>query len=316
MQQVKSRIDGGVGIIELSNPPHEFMTSKMVAELDELTLAWELDAEVKAIIITGTKPGTFITHFSVSELGDASQAMPALDLPRALQLALEGVVRGVEVSQRFLEHLPALRRSFEKSTPILPLRTLFRLSQIHRVFSRLERMNKVVIAAINGTTMGGGCELTLACDYRLMARGDHVIGLVEVLGGIVPGAGGTQRLAAAVGKTRAVELVLDGAVLSPDEAERIGLVTRAVDADQLMPEALKLARRMALRPPQAVGHAKRCIRVGASLPIDDGLAFERLALALLGTSRDARRLAEAYLERFGSGQTPRQIFDALRTDGA
>src|SRR4051812_41474211 len=85
MQQVKSRIEGGVGIIELSNPPHELMTSRMVAELDELTLRWEVDAEVKAIVITGTKPGTFITHFSVEELGDAAQAMPALDLPRALQ---------------------------------------------------------------------------------------------------------------------------------------------------------------------------------------------------------------------------------------
>ena len=83
-----------------------------------------------------------------------------------------------------------------------PLRPLLEIGRIHDVFTRLETMDKAVIAAINGTAMGGGCELALACDYRLMARGDHVIGLIEVLAGIVPGAGGTQRLARTVGGTR------------------------------------------------------------------------------------------------------------------
>jgi enoyl-CoA hydratase/carnithine racemase len=193
------------------------------------------------------------------------------------------------------------------------LRPLLSLTQIHRVFARLERMNKVVICAINGTAMGGGCELALACDYRLMADGDHVIGLVEVLGGIIPGAGGTQRLAATVGRAKAVEMMLDGTVLSPRHAASIGLVTRVVPSEQLMPEALGLAERMATRPPLAVSGAKRTGRVGASLPLDDGLAFERLCFVACGLHPDARQRGLSYLKAFETGKSAREIFDALRS---
>jgi enoyl-CoA hydratase len=309
MAQVESRRDGPVGIITLSNPPHQFMTTAMVRELDALTARWEADPEVRAIIITGSGDGTFITHFSVDELARANRAVPDGELPGLVRLLLPGLIRRVDVAQHMVERLPVARKLFDACLRGAPgLGVLLPLLQIHRVFSRLERMDKPVIAAINGTAMGGGCELALACDYRLMARGDHVIGLVEVLGAIIPGAGGTQRMAATVGKARAVELLLDGSVLAPDEAERIGLISRAVDADALLDEALALAHRLATRSPSAVGHAKRAVRVGASLPLDDGLTFEKIAFVLVGISLDARTAGREYVALFRSGKSSRAIF--------
>ncbi|HEX5655792.1 MAG TPA: enoyl-CoA hydratase/isomerase family protein [Polyangiales bacterium] len=311
MQQVRSRIDGPIGIIELHNPPDQFMTTRMVEQLDLLTEQWEADPTLRVIVITGTKPGTFITHFSVHELARGGGALALDQLPAPLRVVIEGALERVDASHRLLEQLPSLRKLLESSARP-PFKMLLSIGTIHRVFTRLERMDKVVIAAINGTAMGGGCELALACDYRLMARGDHAIGLVEVLGGIIPGAGGTQRLCRAVGAARAREMMLDGTTVSPDEAERIGLVTRAVDADELMDEAMTLARRMATRPRQAVLGVKRAVAIGATLPADDGLAVEKLSFLLAGAQSEALRRAKDYVAQFSTGKSARAIFDELR----
>jgi enoyl-CoA hydratase len=310
MEQIRHRIEGSVGIIELYNPPHQFMTQRMVGELDDLTEQWQSDPAVRAIVLTGAHPEAFITHFSIEELAKLNAA--AADVPDSVKAALGGVLGGLERGQQLLEHLPTFRKSVEAGIRKTPLRGLVGLFQIHRVFSRFERMDKAVIAAINGTAMGGGCELALACDYRLMSRGNHGIGLIEVLGGLIPGAGGTQRLARTVGHARAIEMLLDGWVLSPDEAQRFGLITYAVEPEKLMDEATTLARRLASRPLGAVGHVKRAIRMGATLPIDDGLAFEKLSFASASTSIDARIAGEFYLEQFNAGRHPREIFDRLR----
>src|SRR5688500_5678072 len=100
MQQIRARIREQVGIIELDNPPDQFMTTRMVAELDELTSEWEVDPGVRAIVITGSMPGTFITHFSVEELERASRGLPPDGLPRSAELALQTMVRGMEAAQR------------------------------------------------------------------------------------------------------------------------------------------------------------------------------------------------------------------------
>lgn len=313
MQQVRFRLEDSVGVIELHNPPEQFMTTRMIRELDELTRRLEADASVRALVITGTKPGTFITHFSVKELEASAKAA---DLPGPVKALLGTALRGLRRGQRTLDALPALRRAVDASLVKTPLGPLVEVGRIHEVFARLESMDKAVIAAINGTTMGGGCELALACDYRLMARGDHVIGLIEVLAGIIPGAGGTQRLARTVGHARAVEMLLEGSVLDPERAERIGLISRAVDADKLMPEAMALARRLATRPPLAVGHAKRAVKLGGSLPLPDGLLYEQLAFVQSGTTDDARAGAKHFGESFRQGLRSREIFAKLRSGEA
>ncbi len=151
-----------------------------------------------------------------------------------------------------------------------------------------------VIAAINGTAMGGGCELALACDFRYMARGGQ-IGLPEVRVGILPGAGGTQRMTRLLGAAQALELLLLGNTLDAEAAERVGLVHRACDPDQLMPDVLALASELASRPRLSIALIKQCVRQGAEMSLLDGLKFEQDAFWQTMRSEDAARLMREYL---------------------
>lgn len=165
----------------------------------------------------------------------------------------------------------------------------------HKLFLKLESLPQIVIAAINGTAMGGGCELALACDFRLMARGSSRIGLPEVRVGILPGAGGTQRLARLLGAAKAMELMLMGDAVDADIAGRIGLVHRTCDANQLMPEALAFAQELAKRPPLSVALIKRLVHRGAGMPLEDALRLEQDAFWQTMRSPDATRLMREYL---------------------
>jgi enoyl-CoA hydratase/carnithine racemase len=165
---------------------------------------------------------------------------------------------------------------------------------MHQLLLRLQSLPQPVIAAINGTAMGGGCELSLACDLRIMAtRG--VIGLPEVRVGILPGAGGTQRMTRLLGVAKAMEMMLLGEAVDSETAERIGLVHRAVDPNALMPETLALANELASRPRLSLALIKQCILQGSEMPLIDGLRFEQDAFWKTMRSDDASRLMRAYL---------------------
>jgi enoyl-CoA hydratase len=170
---------------------------------------------------------------------------------------------------------------------------------MHRLLLFLQEMSKPVIAAVNGTAMGGGWELALACDFRYVARGG-VIGLPEVRVGILPGAGGTQRMTRLLGTAKALELMLLGEVVSADEAERIGLVHKAVEPDQLLPQALALAKELASRPALSIALIKRCVLKGSDLPLVDALKLEQQAFMETMRSDDASRLMREY----NAGDTP------------
>jgi enoyl-CoA hydratase len=165
----------------------------------------------------------------------------------------------------------------------------------HKLFLKLQSLPQPVIAAINGTAMGGGCELSLACDFRYMARGDGRIGLPEVRVGILPGAGGTQRMARLLGAARAMELMLLGDAVDADTAERIGLVHRACDPDQLILDALAFASELAKRPPLSIALIKQCVLQGSEMPLEDALHFEQDAFWQTMRSPDAARLMREYL---------------------
>jgi enoyl-CoA hydratase len=161
----------------------------------------------------------------------------------------------------------------------------------------LARMKKVVIAAINGHALGGGCELALACDYRIMAAGKGLIGLPEATLGILPGAGGTQRLPRLVGLTKAVDILLRGKAMGPEEALQIGLVDRVVEAATFMEEVMKFAEQLASGAGKAMGYIKAAVREGIDLPMDQALAVERrYGLENLGT-HDAREGLRAFAEK-------------------
>ncbi|HSL10040.1 MAG TPA: enoyl-CoA hydratase-related protein [Actinomycetota bacterium] len=167
----------------------------------------------------------------------------------------------------------------------------------------LERIPKVAIAAVNGYALGGGLELALACDLRYLGD-DAKVGQPEVTIGVIPGAGGTQRLVPLVGVGRARELVYSGRIVAASEASAIGLAEKVLSADEVIGTAIDDARRFAEGPRQALAAAKEAFRAAIATPGEPGISAERDAfLALFGTS-DQREGMAAFLEkrppRFGS----------------
>jgi len=151
---------------------------------------------------------------------------------------------------------------------------------------------KPVIAAINATLSGGGLELAMTCDFRFMARGASA-SQGEINVGILPGGGGTQRMPRLTGMPRSMELMLTGRRIYPDEAERIGLITRACDPAELMPLVMAFARDLAAKPPKAVEYIRRCVYEGWDLPLAQGLQLERqLFMELLKTPEALQRMRD------------------------
>jgi enoyl-CoA hydratase/carnithine racemase len=174
--------------------------------------------------------------------------------------------------------------------------TMYRyIGRFQSVYTRLERLPQVTIAAVNGYALGGGCELTLACDIRICAE-DARFGQPEILLGVIPGAGGTQRLPRIVGVGRAKELIYSGRMVDADEALRIGLVNEVVAPDQVYERAVKVAKRYAAGPTVALKAAKEVIQNGIDVDMTTGLLLERQAFAALFSSEDQTIGMETFVE--------------------
>jgi enoyl-CoA hydratase len=163
-------------------------------------------------------------------------------------------------------------------------------------WDRIWAIRTPVIAAVRGFALGGGCELAMSCDM-IIAADDAQFGQPEIKLGVMPGAGGTQRLTRAIGTAKAMELILTGRNLGAAEAEAAGLVTTVVAPDETLPAALDLAVRIAAQPPIAVQAAKQAIRRAAELPLSAGLDFERRAFFLLFASDDQTEGMAAFTEK-------------------
>jgi len=170
------------------------------------------------------------------------------------------------------------------------------LRDLRAALRAIEASPKVFVAAVNGAALGGGCELALACDLRI-ASTTAELGLPEVGLGIIPGAGGTQRLPRAIGVARAKDLILTGRRVSGEEAARLGLVSRAVEPERLLPEALSYAEQVARNAPVSLRQAKRAVDEGLGLPLEQALDLEhQLYQACLGT-RDRVEALQAFAEK-------------------
>jgi enoyl-CoA hydratase len=172
----------------------------------------------------------------------------------------------------------------------------------NETLNRLEQTPKLVIAALNGHTVGGGLEIAMAADIRVARRGAGKIGLPEVNLGVLPGTGGTQRLTRLVGKASAIELMVTGRTFDFDEAKSRGIVTdvwESADAGAFLKKVLEYAQQFT--PPnmasKAVGNIKRSVQTGAELPFQDALAVERELQQLLFQSSDAKEGIAAYVEK-------------------
>ena len=163
------------------------------------------------------------------------------------------------------------------------------------VFARVEQLPKPTIAAINGYALGGGCELSLACDFRICSS-DSNLGQPEILLGVIPGAGATQRLPRLIGVGRAKEIIYSGRFVPAEEALAIGLVHEVVESDDVYPRAVKLAGRLARGPAVALMAAKQAIQNGMQVDMANGLLIERQAFAALFATEDQKIGMKSFVE--------------------
>ena len=172
----------------------------------------------------------------------------------------------------------------------------YHTSLTRRLFDTIGGLRQPVVAAVQAAAVGGGLELALSCDL-IVADDRARLGVPEVGLGLIPGAGGTQRLPRRIGAARAAELVLRGRLLKAAEAERIGLVNEAVPVGTALDRALELAAELASRPAVAVQAAKRAMRIGSELPLSEGLDVEHTEFLATLASADAREGVDAFLNR-------------------
>ncbi|MDQ6693092.1 MAG: enoyl-CoA hydratase-related protein [Chloroflexota bacterium] len=164
------------------------------------------------------------------------------------------------------------------------------------VFSKLERLTIPVVVAINGYALGGGCELALCGDIRLAADTAQ-LGQPEINLGVIPGYGGTQRLARVIGRDRAKGLIFTGERVGAEDAYRLGLIDRVVPAAELVDEAMQLARNLAAKAPRALALAKMAINEGSSMSLEEGLELEATLFGQAAETEDRKEGAKAFIEK-------------------
>jgi enoyl-CoA hydratase len=192
-------------------------------------------------------------------------------------------------------------KAFAAGADLNALKALTMRDVIHNaagqvVLKKLENCNKPVIAAVNGVAFGGGCELALACDIRIAAE-NAKFGLPELGVGVLPGAGGTQRLAKLIGLGRAKEVILAGRIIAADEAVEIGLAFKSVPLKTLLEEAKKIAATIMTKSPFALSLAKKALNAALSTDQETGMLLEQFAFAMAMASEDKVEGIQAFLEK-------------------
>jgi enoyl-CoA hydratase len=242
--------DGAVATVTVNRPKVlNALNAQTLAELARAIEELDVDADVRAIVLTGAGDRAFIAGADINEL------------------ATQSPVAGRELARRG-----------------------------QALFARIEQLGKPVIAAIGGFALGGGCELAMACTFRVAAD-TAKLGQPEVNLGLIPGYGGSQRLPRLVGKDRAMELILTGRQVTAEEALRIGLVTRVVPAAALAQEAKLFAQELASKAPIALRYAKLAIERGVDMPFESGCDLEATLFGLCASTEDMAEGTKAFLEK-------------------
>ncbi|HEX7951106.1 MAG TPA: enoyl-CoA hydratase-related protein [Candidatus Limnocylindrales bacterium] len=257
-----------------------------------------------------TMPLVRVTLPAPSPAGDVDGvALVVLDRPAVLNALNFALIEALTDALEVLDREPACRvivltgagdRAFAAGADIRELAAQSPTSltvddHFHR-WERIKRIRKPIVAAVRGFALGGGCELAMTCDL-IVAGEDAQFGQPEIKLGVMPGAGGTQRLTRAIGKAKAMELVLTGRTMGAREAEAHGLVTSVVPAEVTVPAALELAAKIAAMPPVAVLAAKAAVNRAQELPLEAGLEFERRSFYLLFDTEDQKEGMAAFGEK-------------------
>jgi enoyl-CoA hydratase len=249
---VKYRVEEGIAIFEMDDPPANTYTYEMMQQLDTTILKARMDENVHVILIRGAGEKFFSAGASIPMLTKAD---------------------------------PTFKYYF--------------CLHANETLSRLEQTPKLVIAALNGHTVGGGLEIALACDIRIAKKEGGKIGLPEVNLGVLPGTGGTQRFARVIGRAKALELMATGRTFSFEEALEIGLIQYIYDRENFWDDVMAYAKQFC--PPnkasRAVGRIKRSVVTGMEVGFSEALGIERELQQLLFTSEDAKEGLAAYVEK-------------------
>ena len=275
---------GRVLLARLHGGPRGEFGPEIAADLEALVTRAETDEGVGAVVITGTHPERFVAHANLRWLQEGGAASPSVG-PRGASAVVH--------TARATRAVAGVRKLADRT----PLSGAMELLDVHETFLRMNRCGAVFVAALNGSALGIGSELALACDYRLMAAGDHVIGQPEILLGFPPGGGGTQRLVRLVGTHQGLKRMLDGGGLDPEAAAEIGYVDEVIPADELIDAAVALADRLAQRLKFTVAAVKRAAYIGGSLGLEEGLHVENAEFLSTLASPGAQAAMLAYMKR-------------------
>lgn len=248
---------------------------------------WQVERADGVVVASYLNPPmNYLTFAAAQELRELIEEWYA---PDVRVVVLTGAMEGRFITHFSVEELLAAARDREHVIASGTAMT----EGIHAYRQRLNDLPKPVIAAMNGDTMGGGLELSLACDIRIGQRGDHRYGLPEVRLGIMPGGTGTQRLSRLVGLGFAIDMVLRGRIVTPAQALEAGLVHEVVDDARA--RARQLAEELARMPPRSMAMAKRAVYQGSQVPLAAGLRIEADAFFQTRISDDAIAAMEAYV---------------------
>ena len=260
-ENLKVEDNGHVVICNLTNPPTHTFTSKSLMEVHDFLDQMEKKKDLRVLAFTGEGEDVFIKHYEVGELAESAE---------------KNIAEAKEVSS---EYSPPKE-----------------LHHFHKMLLRLRDIEAIVIAGINGNTAGGGCEFALGCDLRIMSEGPYAIGLPETSVGILPGGGGTQRLARLIGSSRALDLILHARLLSPQEAFEFGLINKLVPHERFREELMAYCLDLASRAPIALRQVKKIIHHGLDKTLEEGLLMEQEAFDVTMRSNDAAKAMRSMLD--------------------
>ncbi len=249
------------------------------------TIIFEIDDSVATITLNRPDKLNALSPELVDELYDALSRADTDDSVRVI------IITGGDNVFAAGADLGAMDAATPDVTQALKLRFAER-----NPFDYIERIGKPVIAAIAGYALGGGCELAMCCDFRIAAD-TAKFGQPEIRVGLIPGAGGTQRLPRLIGMTKAKQLIMLGENIGAEEAERLGLVNAVIPAESLADEANKLAQKLVARPPFGLRLSKLVMNMGADKDLQTALALEREAFAMLFATEDQKEGVRAFNEK-------------------
>jgi enoyl-CoA hydratase len=274
---------GAVLIVRVDGGPHSLFGLDIANQLEELVDRVDRDPSVHAVVFTGAHPERFVSHADVRWLQEGGVAVPSLGRRGA-----SAVVRVARSADRARVLEPMVRRT--------PLRGAVELDRLHATFLRMNGSGVIFVAALNGSALGLGAEFAWACDLRVMADGDFFIGQPEVLLGIMPGGGGTQRLTRLIGTHRSLVAILEGKPFTPAEALANGAVDEVVPPDEVIARATELAAHFGSRSKGSVAAIKKAVYFGGSKSLSEGLHVERTQFLMADQSNDGQELMLDYLE--------------------